>query len=432
MCFERRFENCLACMVLLVGCAANVPIPEFGEESLLRDSQAVPAGHLTWLESILRVQDQSDSRSLLGETVVIAAKGGGVSLFTGTDVYAVTQAGCVDQGSRLVLEGHWREAHSTRTGLIQLFVEPAELAQALCDPEALAVDPTALRLSGWLQELGEPGQQDVELDQRAPAKPHNDFYVVAHRAGCRTSDDCGASENSIELIRIAESFGADAIEVDALNTADGIPILYHDQAFSARLVKGTYCYGPVSEFTLAHVRALCTLEHGERVPTLADALRATIDETQLGGVWIDIKDARSMPAIIEVTEAARAYAASVGRSITLLYGLYSEETIDAYVAADPPDAARCLVELSAKDVINTGCQVWAPRWTRGTMVDKVAEAHARGVLVGFWTVDEREFIDHFLLDARPNALLTNRPWLVHHRFQTLGMSPLGPKELPFP
>lgn len=423
---------CVVLLAFLARCAPNVPIPEFGEESLLPQSDKVPEGRLALLESMVTVQAQTDLKSLLGQTVVVAARSGGVSFFSGTDVYAVTRAGCLDEGRSLVLEGHWREAHTTRTGLIQLFVEPSQWAEALCDQSADPPDPATLRFSGWMRELGEEGQQDVELLYRQPPKPHDDFFVVAHRAGCRTSDDCGASENSVEMIRIAESFGADAIEVDAIATADGVPVLYHDLAFSARLVRGTYCYGPVSEFTLAHVKALCTLEHGEEVPTLAEALRTTIDETTLGGVWIDIKDARSVPAIIEVTEAARAYAASVGRSVTLLYGLYSDETIEAYLAANPPDSARCLVETSAKDAITTGCQVWAPRWTRGTMVDKVAQAHDNGLLVGYWTVDEREFIDHFLLDARPNALLTNRPWLVHHRYQTLGKSPLGPEELPFP
>lgn len=432
MFFRLYVYGCMILLTFLVRCAPNVPIPEFGEESLLPESVEVPGGRLALLENMFTVQAPTDIRSLLGQTVVVAARGGGVSFFSGTDVYAVTRAGCLDEGSRLVLEGHWREAHTNRTGLIQLFVEPSQWAESLCAQTAEVPELAALRFSGWMSELGEPGQQDVELLFRQTPKPQDDFFVVAHRAGCRTSDDCGASENSVEMIRIAESFGADAIEVDAIATADGVPILYHDLAFSARLVRGTYCYGPVSEFTLAHVQALCTLEHGEEVPTLARALRTTIDETTLGGVWIDIKDSRSVPAIIEVTEAARAYAVSVGRSVTLLYGLYSHETIQAYVAAGPPDSARCLVETSAKDALTTGCQVWAPRWTRGTMVDKVAQAHENGLLVGYWTVDEREFIDHFLLEARPNALLTNRPWLVHHRYQTLGKSPLGPKELPFP
>jgi glycerophosphoryl diester phosphodiesterase len=429
----RASAACLACVALLLtGCPEHVSVPEFGDDSLLIGAAAVPAGRLALLEGMLRVPASDANRPLLGETVAVAAAGEGVSFFAGTDVYAVTRAGCLDAGTRLVLEGHWREAHTTRAGLMQVFVEPAALAQALCADPSPTVDPTALRFTGWLSERGRSGRRVLSLEERSPLRPHDDFYVIAHRGGCRTSDDCGASENSVEVIRLAESFGADGIEIDAIATADGVPILYHDEAFSARLVRGTYCYGPVSDFPLAHVRALCTLEHGEPVPTLEEALRAVIDETTLGGVWIDVKDARSLPAILAVTEAARAHAASVGRSVTLLYGLYSDELVAAYLAAAPPPAARCLVELSPADVVAAGCQVWAPRWTRGTMAAEVRAAQDRGLVVGFWTVDEREFLDRFLTEARPNALLTNRPGLAFHRFQTVGASPAGPAVFPLP
>ncbi len=429
----QRLRACtLGVALLLGGCAQNVPLPEFGDDSLLPGAAPVPAGRLALLEGTVRVPASDANRPLFGDTVAVSAAGKGVSFFTGTDVYAVTRAGCLDAGTRLVLEGHWREAHSTRAGLVQLFVEPAALAAALCAEGAAPSDLTGLRFAGWLSERGLTGQTALALEERTAPKPHDDFYVIAHRGGCRTSDDCGASENSVEVIRLADDFGVDGVELDAVTTADGVPILYHDADFSARLVRGTYCYGPVADFTLAHVRALCTLEHGERVPTLAEALRAVIDDTTLTGVWLDVKDARSVPAIIEVTEAARAYAASVGRTVTLVYGLYSEELMAAYLAAAPPPAARCLVELSQADVRATGCQVWAPRWTRGAMPERVRAAQDAGQLVAFWTVDEREFIDHFLEEARPNALLTNRPWLVYHRFQAVGVAPAGPLVSPFP
>jgi glycerophosphoryl diester phosphodiesterase len=423
---------CAACLLAL-GCSGNVPIPEFEDGGLLAEASPVPADQLALLEGSFRVPEEDANRALLGDAVSVSVVGPHVSFFTGTDVYAVTRAGCLDEGTRLVLEGRWREAHSERTGLLQLFVEPPEVATRLCsDAPGPEVDPATVRFEGWLDERGEGGERMLALEGWTRPRPHDEFFVVAHRGGCRTSDACGASENSIELIRMAETFGVDAVEVDAIATADGVPILYHDEDFSARLVTGMFCYGPVSEFTLAHVRALCTLEYGERIPTLADALRAVVEETSLRGVWIDVKDARSLPAVLEVGEAERLRAASLGRPIMIVYGLYSDELVQAYIDADPPEASRCLVELSLHDALSTGCQVWAPRWTRGTMAEKVVEAQDSGVVVAFWTIDEREFIDHFLVEARPNALLTNRPWLVYHRFQTLGSDPPGPEPFPLP
>jgi glycerophosphoryl diester phosphodiesterase len=43
----------------------------------------------------------------------------------------------------------------------------------------------------------------------------SDFQILAHRGGGRNSDYLGVSENSIEMIDIAERFGSTGIEIDA-------------------------------------------------------------------------------------------------------------------------------------------------------------------------------------------------------------------------
>ncbi|MDX9719749.1 MAG: glycerophosphodiester phosphodiesterase [Myxococcota bacterium] len=416
--------------MLLSSCAQKVPIPSFDEDSLLSEATPMEPASLRQLEGRWTLQSD-DADAFWGDSLSLVVRQGGISLFTPHNAYALLDAGCLESGE-LVLEGYWREAPSTRTGLLQLFVRGDAAAQlcagALLDERAR----TEMRLEGWHDERGEDGQHSIEWGDWRPKREMPRFFILAHRGGCRSSDYCGASENSLEVIKLAARFGADAVEVDVLSTADGVPILFHDLAFSARLVNGPYCYGPVSEFTLAHVRALCTLEQGERVPTLEEALDTIIDETELGGVWLDIKDARSMQAAIDLGEQARQRAESQGRALSLVYGLYSEEMMDAYRAAIKPDGASCLVELGRKDAIELGCQVWAPRWTRGSMPDKVSEAQQDGLVVAFWTLDETDFIDHFLQDSKPNALLTNRPWLVFERYQRLGESPPGPEPFPFP
>lgn len=397
-------------------------MPVFPDGGLLRDAVPPPDPASATLEAVFRVDG---SAQVFGDRVAVRARDGWVSFFgSANKAFALMHPGCIDDPPRLVLEGYWRNATGGRTGLVRLFVEPPEAATALCDG-LVPSGPVDLRGTyGSGEDLpGSPLHLAYESPLKATTPP---FRVVAHRGGCRTSDQCGASENSLEVIRLAGPLGADAIEIDAQMTADGVPILYHDLAFSDRLVEGVYCLGPVSEFPLAHIRALCRLEYGEQIPTLDDALRVVVEETSLASVWIDIKTPSAIAPCIAATTRWSERAHALGRQVRFVHGLYSEDMVDAWLASNPPPEAVCLVELDPKDVRGAGCEVWAPRWTRGPMGSRVKRVQESGRNVAFWTLDEQEFIDAILTEARPNAICTNRPGLVFQRFQTVGEAPWGP------
>lgn len=406
-----RSELLLAAVVLAScgGGGDTVDIPTFPDGGLLRDATPVPS--LVALSGLHRVESGAE---LLGGEVFVRASSSSVSVFAEPEAtYLVTKGGCLADG-RLVLEGHLRHATTTQTGLVRLFVGPETNARALCRGE-LPTEP--LVLDGTAQS------STIRLRRtRAPRDPGGRFYVVAHRGGCRTLDRCGASENSVEVIRLAESLGADAVEVDVRLTSDGVPILYHDDAFDARLTKGAYCHGDVADFPLVHVRALCRLEGGEQVPTLEDALAAAIDDTSLRGVWLDVKSVEALGPTRVVAERQAARARALGRDLQIVAGLWSSELVDAWAASPPPAAVTCLSELEPGDLERAGCTVWGPRWTRGLMESDVRAVQARGHRVAYWTLDEREFIDAFL-GARPDAILTNRPGLVRLRFEQMGATP---------
>jgi glycerophosphoryl diester phosphodiesterase len=338
----------------------------------------------------------------------------------------VLRAGCLDAGERLVLEGWWRHGTSTEAGLARFFVEPAEVARALCTGTP-APGPPSLRgaMTGPTPSEPFPAGGTTLVRDRDLVDPVSRFGVVAHRGGCRTSDDCGASENSLEVIRLAPRLGANAIEIDVLLTRDGVPVLYHDAELNPRLVRGRYCLGPIEDFTLAHLRSLCRLAYGEEIPTLDQALRVAVEETNLGAVWIDTKTPDAIGPEIEAVRRARALALSRGRTIRFAIGLPDSEVFDAWMANRPPDVA-CLCELEPDDARRAGCQVWAPRWTLGPVTADVRALQAEGIGVAFWTLDEVEFIDIVLRESAPNAILTNRPGVVQHRFQTLGTLPEPP------
>lgn len=93
--------------------------------------------------------------------------------------------------------------------------------------------------------------------------------IGGHRGGVDR-----APENTLAAVRKAISSGADAVELDVRFTADGRPVVLHDDT----LDRTTSCTGPVAQWKL---HALLHCDAGswfnqtfgdERVPTLAEAL----------------------------------------------------------------------------------------------------------------------------------------------------------------
>jgi glycerophosphoryl diester phosphodiesterase len=214
---------------------------------------------------------------------------------------------------------------------------------------------------------------------------------------------------------MAQRLGADRIEVDVQVTSDGVPILYHDPSFGPLLTNGRYCRGAVSDFTWAHVTQLCTLRYGEWVPRLDEALRTVVEETQLVGLWLDVKTPAGMNAALPLVRKWNQIAADRGRNLRIVVGLSTDELVDAWLSRTDVSDVECLVETGVSELRQTGCRIWGPRWTLGPMASAVAQIQAEGHTVAFWTLDEEQFIDLFIHQAKPNGLLTNRPGLVLQR-----------------
>ncbi|RLB47040.1 MAG: hypothetical protein DRJ42_26325 [Deltaproteobacteria bacterium] len=410
--------------VLLVpslGCdgRANVEHRTFPEGGMLADAVPVPQVSLPALRGIFTTDGELRR---FGDLVSVHSTASGVSLFGDEDArYALLDAGCLEDGSRLVLEGEHRVAVDVDTGLLRFEVEPPSLAAALCRGDADASDPglhPGARLSGVYGEGDDLPDLPAGASFTGPLVPIDDFTVASHRGGCRTIDDCGVSENSIEAVVSAERFGATSVEIDVRFTRDGVPVLYHDAKLSSRLTRGRYCVGEIANLDLAHLQANCRLRFGEAMPTLEEALDAALGQTNLRAVWLDVKSDQDVPTLVEITRRINARAEALGRSFRVFIGCPSQAVYDAFVALGPPDVP-CLVELSLDDVIAAGCEIWGPRYTLGPMAEEVARARAAGIRTVFWTVNGQEFIDLLLTDSDPAGLLTDRPHLVFHRDQML-------------
>ncbi|KAL4658135.1 glycerophosphodiester phosphodiesterase 1-like isoform X1 [Arapaima gigas] len=110
--------------------------------------------------------------------------------------------------------------------------------------------------------------------------------VVAHRGGGHD-----APENTLAAIREASQNGATGVELDLEFTADGVPVLMHDETVD-RTTNGS---GPLSKMHFSDLRKLdASAKHrlkekfrGERVPTLQEAVMECIKH-QLT-IYFDVK-----------------------------------------------------------------------------------------------------------------------------------------------
>lgn len=391
---------------LISGSTEAVTHPEFENGGLIASAARLQDASAVKLDGIWAASEGSD---LVGDLLVVHHSPGHISAFGGHDaIYAVLTAGCLADG-RLVLEGYYRAAASSLTGLVRLFVEPPQVAHALCQGQ---VPAERIRLVGAYGEQTHAPDHGLSLQWSRSWPELPTTAVIAHRGGCRTSDDCGASENSLEMLRMAQRLGADRVEIDVQVTQDSVPVVYHDAEFGPLLTNGPYCRGAVEDFAWAHVTQLCELRYGEAVPRLEDALRTIVDETELSGVWLDVKTVVGMKASLPLVREWNRIAEERQRDLQIVVGLSTEELVDAWLALREDERTECLLELEVGDLERTGCHVWAPRWTLGPMPATVARVQAEGRSVAFWTLDDSQFIERFIEEASPRGILTNRPGLV--------------------
>ena len=128
----------------------------------------------------------------------------------------------------------------------------------------------------------------------ASAYPHP--WSIGHRGG-----SAQRPENTLVAYDFSLTNGADGVEFDVWLSADGVPVCHHDFTVD-RTTNGT---GLVYLKTLAELKALDAgswfdpAYAGEQIPSMVEALDVVVGR---GKLFLDIKDAGYVPAIVQVLE----------------------------------------------------------------------------------------------------------------------------------
>ena len=327
-----------------------------------------------------------------------------LSVFTGTDATYFNLE--IDpKADSLVLSGYWRKVVNTEIGLVRLFVQTTHNGKLLAYRGRLDAGDT-LVLTGLYGNKQDALSKPIKLTYKRPLNKRP-FAILAHRSGGRTSDLLPASENSLDIIKLASRLGATGIEVDVRYTKDGVPILYHDNTLNLRLIEKNGLTGPIEQYTYQQLSTLVRLIDGEKIPTLEEALETVINQTSLTFVWLDTKYIGPMDKVQAIQQKYRQKAMQAGRTLQIVIGLPTTDALASYKALSTKENTPILCELDTAITRNIDARIWAPRWTLGPQTAEVQAMKAEGRTVFVWTLDEPKFIQEFINQNKFDGILSN-------------------------
>ena len=212
--------------------------------------------------------------------------------------------------------------------------------------------------------------------------------VIAHR---------GASgyevENSLAAFRAARTLGADAVELDIHETADGAFIVHHGNMVGQH---------HISHRTLWQLREQ-SLPNGEPIPTLEEALAVILPEMIAYVETKKISPERDerLAAIIDASAAPQRVAIhAFDHRIIRRFGERSPHVRRGVISASyPVNPVRCLEDADAHIL-----------WQEWPFIDEqmVRAVHVAGMSIYAWTVNAPDGMAQ-LLSLGVDALVTDFP-----------------------
>ncbi len=393
----------------------DVDFPIIDPNGFLAQTTPLPDYSKKIMEGIYSVVSGKEK---FGEQVVLKWSGNNLSIFCSKNVsYLVMQGGSID--SVIYFLGYWRYATSTDLGLSKLSISAEEGGAQILKGDSLNFQ---VSLKGTFTLTDGSDSKMFELKYLRPFSnfvKQSDFYILAHRGGGRNSEYLQASENSVELINLAEGFGATGIEIDVHVTNDGVPFLYHDSDINLRLTQKSVIWGNIENFSWYQLRSFVKLKNGELIPSLKEALEFVLDSTTLRFVWLDLKSEKNeIPIVIELQQDILKRAALMNRDLKIVLGLPGDDKVNNLLAYPDFQNIPSLCELDVDIVRKVNSEVWAPRWTLGTQTDVVRQMHSEGRKAFVWTLDEPAFVESFMRDGEFDGVLSNYPSLIAYYHYT--------------
>lgn len=231
--------------------------------------------------------------------------------------------------------------------------------------------------------------------------------ALAHRGGAL---EC--TENSPEAFQRAARMGFRYVETDVRATRDGVPVVFHDK----RLDRTTDRVGEVARCRVRDVLG-AHLRNGESPMDLPQALERFPDLR----FNVDVKSDDAVGPFLQAVSAARAWDRVCAASFSSAR-LRRLRHLAGPRLATSMGTAEVVSLVLGLGRIPPACSAQVPR-TRALLpvvsARFVRAAHARGLQVHVWTVDDAPTMAS-LLDLGVDGLVTDRPSVLREVLQRRG------------
>ena len=224
--------------------------------------------------------------------------------------------------------------------------------------------------------------------------PENLPLVIGHRGA-----DGLAPPNTLKGIEIAREYGADGVEIDIRETADGELVLFHDPILNW----ATTGAGRVSEVSAEYLSTVRI--NGEPIPTLDAGLDRLVGTDM--HTYLEIKKSGYTEKIIREVED---------------HNLLDSSTFVSFEG----DALRPAIERGARtglvgsvpnpklieDAVELGVDEVFAHYVPNAMPWFIKAAHEENLIAGIWSLVDTEHSIRDALESEPDVITVNRPDLV--------------------
>ena len=279
------------------------------------------------------------------------------------------------------------------------------------------------------------GIRSTKRKKSAPLKPNNN--IVAHRGGGREMGAASHPDNSLKVMRYAQSLGCMASEMDIYHTKDDRVIVAH--ADGNLNINGMHPW----EHTLEEIRLAGKMNNGEPIPTLEELIEVTVVPGSCTQVQLDVKKVDNQPDIsvragklacdiIKEYNAEAWFELCVTGHKTVMRDLHQYvKSCGIYVGwATDWTPAKIIAEgrRDWSDWVNVSCKKgMSAAWGGTEGVNDLQDYLDEGMKPSVYCVDKEAFYSHAIYDEpsiqkyldnldKFYCILTNYPkWLLEQR-----------------
>ncbi|MDD3410609.1 MAG: glycerophosphodiester phosphodiesterase [Eubacteriales bacterium] len=218
-----------------------------------------------------------------------------------------------------------------------------------------------------------------------------------------------APENTLEAFELAAKMGAAGVELDTHITRDGEVVVTHDERID-RVSSGS---GLVKDYTLKELKGFkFNKTHPEYVNATIPTLREVYELLAPLGLSVNVELKNSCIFYPQLEEKCIEIAAQCGMTDRVLYSSFNHYSLMHVKEIAPELPCGLLYDATLyhawEYAHRLGVNALHPKYTELLIADECEKAHALGLEVNPWTVNDEDTL-RMVISAGADRIITNFP-----------------------